>query len=258
MKVNPTHKHLDQSGQVYLPFLHLWSQMTHNLAGLGHELNNAFSEEAPVHAVRQPQAPWGGGGSGGSASVARPYGSGSQPYGSESQHNAYQQHQQQQPPQHRQPPINPYLPTPTHAAAGGQQRAHSPYGGNALPHNHQQQQQGYTARPDQISVDGMTPQEISALFQSGALGNDSAGATSTSAAGSSRPGLRESSEESAVMQQVMKDSLIDGKDRLLKTNLVRKMPCTCHAPAMPCRNALMLPRTRETATRPPAAFRMLT
>eukprot|EP00729_Bicosta_minor_P026303 gene26303-12023_t len=65
MKVNPKHKHLDSNGQVYLPFLHLWSQGSHNLAGLGHELANAFSEEAPVHAVSQrpaaaqPAGAWG-------------------------------------------------------------------------------------------------------------------------------------------------------------------------------------------------------
>jgi ESCRT-I complex subunit TSG101 len=57
MKVNPNHKHLDSNGQVYLPFLHLWSQNSHNLAQLGQQLTKAFSEEAPVHAVAAPAAP---------------------------------------------------------------------------------------------------------------------------------------------------------------------------------------------------------
>ena len=183
MKVNPKHKHLDSNGQVYLPFLHLWSQGSHNLAGLGHELANAFSEEAPVHAVSQrpavaqPAGAWGVGvgvGGNGNGNAAANGASTARPYAN-----------------------NPYMPTRTQHAST-QQR--SPYGSSSTHHHQQQQQSPYSTTPTQPPT-------------------SSSSSSSSSPFGGTKPVQRESSEETAVMQQVLKDSLIGEKDNMLCSNL---------------------------------------
>jgi UEV domain len=51
------HRHVDSSGLVYLPYLHEWSDRTHNLVQLCTALSGVFSQDPPVYArqSREPQ-----------------------------------------------------------------------------------------------------------------------------------------------------------------------------------------------------------
>lgn len=48
MALKKGHKHVDQSGLVYLPYLHEWSARTHNLVQLCAHMSSVFGAEPPV------------------------------------------------------------------------------------------------------------------------------------------------------------------------------------------------------------------
>ena len=52
MSLKVGHKHVDQSGLVYLPYLHEWSARSHNLVQLCAHMSSVFGAEPPVSAER--------------------------------------------------------------------------------------------------------------------------------------------------------------------------------------------------------------
>lgn len=48
MSLKVGHRHVDQSGLVYLPYLHEWAGMTHNLVELCAHMSSVFGAEPPV------------------------------------------------------------------------------------------------------------------------------------------------------------------------------------------------------------------
>ena len=48
MSLKVGHKHVDQSGLVYLPYLHEWTARTHNLVELIANMSSVFGAEPPV------------------------------------------------------------------------------------------------------------------------------------------------------------------------------------------------------------------
>lgn len=48
MALKVGHKHVDQSGLVYLPYLHEWSARSHNLVELCAHMSSVFGAEPPV------------------------------------------------------------------------------------------------------------------------------------------------------------------------------------------------------------------
>lgn len=48
MKLKVGHRHVDQSGLVYLPYLHEWAARTHNLVELIANMSGVFGAEPPV------------------------------------------------------------------------------------------------------------------------------------------------------------------------------------------------------------------
>lgn len=54
MEIKKGHRHVDSAGMVYLPYLHEWSEATHNLEGLCAALSAVFSQDPPVFARPPP------------------------------------------------------------------------------------------------------------------------------------------------------------------------------------------------------------
>lgn len=52
MALKVGHKHVDQSGLVYLPYLHEWSARSHNLVQLCAHMSSVFGAEPPVSSER--------------------------------------------------------------------------------------------------------------------------------------------------------------------------------------------------------------
>lgn len=48
MSLKTGHEHVDQSGLVFLPYLHKWAAMTHNLEQLCDFMSRVFGEDPPV------------------------------------------------------------------------------------------------------------------------------------------------------------------------------------------------------------------
>eukprot|EP01105_Mastigella_eilhardi_P000669 TRINITY_DN1080_c0_g1_i2.p1 TRINITY_DN1080_c0_g1~~TRINITY_DN1080_c0_g1_i2.p1 ORF type:complete len:466 (-),score=129.46 TRINITY_DN1080_c0_g1_i2:48-1445(-) len=57
MVISPQHKHVDAQGQVYLPYLNLWTNSPHNLIGLCQTMSETFSAEPPLRSTKSAQAP---------------------------------------------------------------------------------------------------------------------------------------------------------------------------------------------------------
>lgn len=58
MALKKGHKHVDQSGLVYLPYLHEWSARSHNLVQLCAHMSSVFGAEPPVSFDRAYYALW--------------------------------------------------------------------------------------------------------------------------------------------------------------------------------------------------------
>uniref|UniRef100_A0A0G4FG61 UEV domain-containing protein n=1 Tax=Chromera velia CCMP2878 TaxID=1169474 RepID=A0A0G4FG61_9ALVE len=56
MKIKPRHKHVDQRGMIYLPYLSSWNQHTSSLTELTTMISSTFSSDPPVYAVSQSEA----------------------------------------------------------------------------------------------------------------------------------------------------------------------------------------------------------
>ncbi|CAM9123792.1 unnamed protein product [Ectocarpus sp. 12 AP-2014] len=57
MKLKVGHRHVDQSGLVYLPYLHEWAARTHNLVELIANMSGVFGAEPPLFAGSAQQRP---------------------------------------------------------------------------------------------------------------------------------------------------------------------------------------------------------
>eukprot|EP01084_Bolivina_argentea_P276877 472532_1 len=55
MEIKPGHKHVDNEGVVYLPYLHEWEAQYHNLVDLCRETSAVFSQAPPMYARRTGQ-----------------------------------------------------------------------------------------------------------------------------------------------------------------------------------------------------------
>ncbi|CAM9729248.1 unnamed protein product [Ectocarpus sp. 13 AM-2016] len=57
MKLKVGHRHVDQSGLVYLPYLHEWAARTHNLVELIANMSGVFGAEPPLFAGSSREKP---------------------------------------------------------------------------------------------------------------------------------------------------------------------------------------------------------